>query len=403
MIFYWIFAVLIALQQVSTLYLTWRHSRYILRKHQPKPLNNVPKVAIIAPYKGFDTTFEQNVDSLFQLDYPDYEIFFVVESDQDPVYEKLQQRIDAHQQTHPKIKAHLLIAGITQNRSQKVHNSLAACRQLPDDIEAIAFVDSDVCVKPNWLAGLIKPLRRSKIGASTGYRIYIPTDSRLSTLALSAINTNLAFFLGPHRFNATWGGTMAISRDIFHQADVPGAWENACTDDYSLTAAVRNIKRRIAFVPACLVPSHEQMSWSQMFAFARRQFIITRVYTRGLWWFAFVGMILYVLSFWASLATAMVLLLLDSPDALSVAIFPAAIYLGSIIKGLIRRHTLHKIMPDERRKLRLPALLDIFAQPLFSCFTAVALIASACSRKITWRGFRYHLHSPRQTEIVPLS
>jgi len=402
--FYYLLVGLVVLQQGCGFYLAWRNTRHFLKKHHPRNPKQQPKAAIIAPYKGFDTAFEKNFESLFQLDYPDYEIFFVVESEADPVYAKLKERIaEKKKSAKTRVGAQLIVAGPAKTRSQKVHNSLTACGQLGDEFEVIAFVDSDVCVSRHWLSSLVQPLRRSKVGASTGYRIYIPTDSRLSTFTLSAINTYLAFFMGPHRYNATWGGTMAITRKVFIQADIAGVWANACTDDYSLTNAVRNQNLRVHFVPACLVPSYDQMSWSQLFGFARRQFIITRVYTKGLWAFTFVGLGLYVLSFWGSLWAAVYLFAAGSELAIPVAAIAVGIYVASIIKGLARQLAMRTIMARDRNKLLGPAMLDIFAQPLHCVLTTATLIASACSRKIIWRGFRYHLHSPEHTEIAPLS
>ena len=399
MLGYSIIIAMVFLYQVIVFIIAYSQSRFVLDKYRPKASKYRPRVALIAPCKGIDTTFDRNVRSLLALDYPDYEIYFVVESRDDPAHAFLQRVIAEERQVGHVVPMHLLVAGIAVDCGQKVHNLLAACDAVDDNVEVLAFVDSDVCVKRHWLASLVRPLRRSNAGASTGYRLFVPTDSRLSSMALSAINVLIASFLGPHRWNFAWGGSMAIRREFFDVINLRQAWSHVCTDDYTLTAAVKRANRRVHFTPACLVASYEQMSWVQLFSFARRQFIITRVYVKHLWnlWILNIG--LYLLMFWGSLGFATYLFGVDSPQAWQGMILPAFLMLTSMIKGILRQCLVRKILPEDWPKLRGPALLDVFCQPLLSIFTFVCLMASAGTRKIIWRGVCYELHDTHNMEV----
>ncbi len=101
-----------------------------------------------------------------------------------------------------------------------------------------------------------------------------------------------AFFaaqLGPHNWNSAWGGAMAIRREMFEKLEIAKLWRGALSDDYALTYAVKKAELEIVFVPSCFVASYEKSSWSEMFSFARRQFIITRVCMPKLWRLAVLG------------------------------------------------------------------------------------------------------------------
>jgi len=399
MIVYYIFTVLILLIQAVVMLEAYRHVVYTKRKYRPKPSRYQPRVGLISPCKGSDTAFERNINSFFDLDYPDYEIFFVVESDTDPAHSRLSQIIKKRRRDGCSIKAHLLIAGLAKTSSQKVHNQITACDALPDDIKVLAFVDSDACLKPHFLSSLIHPLRRKGVGASTGYRWFVPTDSALSSKFLSAINAFVASSLGPHSWNCAWGGAMAIRRDVFDAIELRSAWQNACSDDYVLTRRVKQADLEIIFVPACFVASYEQMSWSEMFSFARRQFILTRICFGRLWYLAIGSLGHFVLAFYFGLFLTLYLVAQGSSQAIYAGILPVGLLVSAMTRATVRQVLIRKILPEDRARLRGPALIDIFAQPIVAIIALFYVLSAAGARTITWRGIRYYLHDIYHTEV----
>ena len=123
MIFYYSFAAIIILIQLIVLIEAWRHIIYAKRKYRPQTTVYKPRVAIICPCKGLDTTFQRDIESLFHLDYRDYEIFFSVESAADPAYVKLKQIIEKYHsdqgKNHQPPLAHIIIADIAKSSSQQ--------------------------------------------------------------------------------------------------------------------------------------------------------------------------------------------------------------------------------------------------------------------------------------------
>lgn len=400
MVYYYIFAAIILVIQVFILIEAVRHVIYTRRSYRPKPLRWQPRVALIVPCRGSDTTFDRNISALFKLDYPDYELFFVVQDRQDPAYQRLRSIIEDFGQTNCPVRAHLSIAGPARASSQKVHNQMAVINALPETFTVWAFIDSDACPKPHFLTSLIRPLRRADVGASTGYRWFVPTDSRLSSITLSAVNAFFASILGPHKWNATWGGAMAIRREVFFGTGADKIMEGAPTDDYALTYAVKKAGLRVVFVPACFVASYEEMSWPQMFSFAQRQFIITRVCMPHLWWLGIASLGSFLLAFWGGLAVSLIRYFTGAGDGHLAVILPVALWFASIFKALGRQGLIRKVLPEDKGRLVRPALLDIFLQPLLAIFSLTALLAAGTTRKIVWRGISYILHDVGHTTVI---
>jgi ceramide glucosyltransferase len=402
MLIYYIFSAGLILTQLVILVEAYRHLVFTVRKYRPKPPRWTPPAAIISPCKGLDNTFDRNIRSFFDQDYPDYSIYFVVESTEDPAYARLRDLIEEHRAAGGTVPAQVVVAGVARTRGQKIHNLLAGVDAAGETAAALTFVDSDACLERHWLRAIVHPLRREDIGASTGYRWFVPTDGRLSTQVLSAMNSNIASLLGPHGWNAAWGGGMAIKKANFEHWGVRQAWMQGCSDDYALTNRVKKAGLTVAFVPACFVASYEQMSWGQMWNFGQRQFILTWFYARRLWWLGVAGFSQYLMGFWTGVGVSCYLWWQGSTQVKYAAILPAFLYIVSMMKASARQIMIRRILPRERRKLLIPAILDLLFQPFTTLWLLICLLSTARSKSMVWRGHRYRLIDADHTEITPM-
>ncbi len=399
MIYYYIFATILLTLQFVILLEAGRHFKFTYRKYKPKPSGYHPKTALICPCKGIDTAFEKNMNSLFGQDHPDYEIYFVVESESDLAYGQLKEYITGQQAVGNKIKASVTVAGPARNSSQKVHNLLTVVNSVPEEVKILAFVDSDACLKSHFLTSLIHPLRVKSVGAATGYRWYVPTDRRISSFTLSAANAFFASTLGPHPRNSVWGGATALKRKNFFKLGIDKLWAGALSDDYAVTHAVKQAKLEVKFVPTCFVASYEQMSWKELFGFMRRQFIITRTCKPSLWRLALAGYGQFLAGFWIGLITSVILWKNNSPHTQYVLILPATIYAAEILKACMRQYMIRKILPEDKKSLAPPAVIDIFLQPLLSIFIFITVAGAATTRSVVWRGKKYTIIAIDKTRI----
>jgi ceramide glucosyltransferase len=102
--------------------------RFVAARTHPK--DYAPFVTVIAPCKGDDDGLRRSLPRLAALDFPDYEVVFVVESETDPAYQQLSQWV----QQHPG-RFRLVVAGLATDSGQKVHNLLAGVAAARPDSE----------------------------------------------------------------------------------------------------------------------------------------------------------------------------------------------------------------------------------------------------------------------------
>jgi cellulose synthase/poly-beta-1,6-N-acetylglucosamine synthase-like glycosyltransferase len=295
----------------------------------------------------------------------------------------------------------VFVAGRGQACSQKIHNLLYCYEKISDDIDVLAFADSDICVQGNWLSHIVYPLRKSKNGAASGYRWFIPKQNNLASLALSAMNAKIAQLLGNTRFNQAWGGSMAIRVEVFRKLGLDKIWPKALSDDLSLSIAVKKAGLIVAFVPACLVASQEIATWRKLFEFARRQFLITRVSAPRTWWFGLCSGLYSILGIWAAAGLAIYAGAIQNEylpifAAVSVSV---VFFVSQLIRAILRQKMAGKLLEHERQAMKAACAADILGFWLWSLLMLIIIISSAFGRTICWRGIRYKLLGPNETIV----
>ena len=391
----WLFAAAVIALGILPLLGTLRFRAYVKRELGRTPDPFTPPVSVILPCKGVDPGFEDNVRSLIQQDYPDFEMLFVTATEDDPARECLRRII----KDYPQDKLRLLVAGIDPGRSQKLNNQLFACEQIRPETETLVFVDSDVRAQPDYLRNLIAPLQDKGIGATTGFRWYLPEQGGFGSYLRATWNGGGLPMLAHPRLAYAWGGSMGILRATFRRAGVARRWETALTDDFPLTDAVRELGLSVHFVPRCLLGSHEDTSLRDTLEWTNRQTIICKVYNPPLWWGLFLFHAIHAVALFLGVGLFAAKLLWP---ALGVPVWPAATMSGAVliegIAGLMLWGTVRRLLPEvggwgqalKHACLAPPAILLIFYNSLHSL----------CTQDIRWRGVRYRLHSSEHTETL---
>jgi cellulose synthase/poly-beta-1,6-N-acetylglucosamine synthase-like glycosyltransferase len=392
--------------------------RYTLVKYKKKRSWHKLKTVLIVPCKGLDSAFHENITSLFNQDYENYLLWFVVAENSDPAYEELCKLKDQLSQSSKAHEVRILVAGkVSESEqqgnhnmqrtkyacSQKIHNLLYAYENIGDDIDALAFADSDICVRTDWLSHLVWHLRLSKTGATTGYRLFVPSSNNLATLALSAVNVKIAQLLGNTRFNQAWGGSMAIRFDVFRQIGLDKIWSKTISDDLSLSRAVKKAGKKVEFVPACLVASYEATTWKGLVEFARRQFVITRVSTPLTWWFGLTSTLYSILGLWTGSVLAIYAAIKTSIggyELLIIVAIPVSFFIEQLSSAILRQKMTSKVLQKDWPNLRFACTADIFFFWLWSLLLLFFMLSSAFGRTICWRGIRYKLLGPTETIVV---
>jgi ceramide glucosyltransferase len=395
---YYYIALAAIISQLLFLFQTYNNHRYAVKKYKRERAWYKPRTVLIVPCKGLDSTFEQNIISFFEQDYENYLLWFVVGEESDPAYGELCRLKDRLSQNSKAQDVQVFVAGKSQTCSQKIHNLMYCYEKISDDINVMAFADSDICVQNNWLSHIVYPLRKSKYGAASGYRWFVPKRNNPASLALSAMNAKVAQLLGNTRFNQAWGGSMAIRVEVFRKLELDKIWPKALSDDLSLSVAVKKAGLIVAFIPACLVASREVTTWRELFEFARRQFMITRVSAPKTWWFGLLSSLYSVLGIWAAAALAIYAGVTQNEHLFLFAAVPVVFFVSQFIRAILRQRMAAKLLSHERRKMRAASAADILGFWLWSILMLILIISSAFGRTIRWRGIRYKLLGP--TEII---
>mgnify|MGYP002784259380 CR=1 FL=1 len=391
-----VLGVILFLQSLLSLGAAMRFARYSLRHNHPRSNRYQPKAVVIVPCKGLEHDFEDNMRALFAQEYRDYEIIFVTETESDPAYGVLSRLI----KTYSRRPAWLVVAGEAKFRGQKVHNLLAAIDMLNSidrRAEVIAFADSDARVGRYWLSELVAPLGDKRVGATTGFRWYLPVRGGLFSKLLSVWNSSALSLLG-ERSSFAWGGSMAIRRENFDRLNIKQIWQGALSDDYALTAAIHQGGQRIKFVPHCLVASHTDATFSELLEFSTRQMRITRVYSRRVWQVAAISHCLYNLTFWGGLIWLIAASFTGKLN-FTLATLLTGIFLLGATTGWMRAVVASHLLPSNRPLIQKNWWAYVLLGPVVSLIYLYNMLASAWTNRITWRGIGYEMISPTETDI----
>ena len=398
---YYYIALVAILSQLPVVALTYSNYCYALQKYKKKRQWQMSRTALIVPCRGLDSEFRANIASFFSQDYENYLLWFVVADKSDPAYDELCRLKSELSQRSKARDVQILVAGIAQSCSQKIHNLLYCCQKLTDDVEILAFADSDICVRSDWLSHLVWPLHRSKTGVASGYRWFIPKKNNLASLVLSAINAKVAQLLGNTPFNQAWGGSMAIRVEVFRRLGIEKIWSRALSDDLLLSRAVKKAGMKVVFVPACLVASYTSTTWRELFEFGRRQFLITRISAPRTWWFALLTSLYSVLGVWGG--TGLVVyaaheFLAFSFEFLVILAVPIVFLARQLIQAILRQKMISRLLEKHLPQMKAAISADILGFWIWPLLVLSLVLSSAFGRTIRWRGIRYKLLGP--TEII---
>src|ERR1700723_2628998 len=147
-----------------------------------------PPVSILKPFRGLDPDAYENLASFCQQDYPEYEMIFCVDPDDDsvrPVVEKLQRDF-------PEREIRVLYGSgriASNDKVAKLARMAAEARY-----ETVGISDSDVRVRPDYLRAMTAPLRAEGVGAVTCF--YVHTDLKTFADRLQTIGMMSDFYAG---------------------------------------------------------------------------------------------------------------------------------------------------------------------------------------------------------------
>jgi cellulose synthase/poly-beta-1,6-N-acetylglucosamine synthase-like glycosyltransferase len=349
-----------------------KRAAYVARRLAGQP-KDLPPATVIVPVKGSDEGLRENLEALAALDYPDFELIVTAHSAGDIPAGVLPARVKV-----------VLAHGTDPAGAEKIQNLMAAVRAARKHSRVFAFADSDGRVSRGWLRALVAPLEEPGVGASTGYRWFLPDPPDFWSLMRGVWDAVAVGTLGPGDCRFAWGGAMAIRKEVFFEARVPDFWQGALSDDYALSQAVHAAGLSIAYAPGALTPSREHITGGRFFGWIRRQLAVTRIYAPRLWWSALIAHIFYCGGMAASIAASI------QGNRLAEWALVAQLSPG-MLKGLNRATLAKASLPEHEAWFKRHAWVHAIWAPVGTWVWLVALGSSAFARSIEWRGRRYPL------------
>ncbi len=362
-------------------------------------------VTLIIAAKDVSPSFDHFLDLILHQDYPDYRLIFVTQSAEDPARQAILDHLNlapgidswhsAKKEAGRARQVNLVVAGLAQDEGQKVHNQLAAFQHLEPGDEIIAFADADIVGGPEWLMTLVTPINVGEAELTTGYRWFLPKTRRFSTLVATNINSGIGVLAGPSWHTLLWGGSMALSAEVFREIDVPGKLRGSVNDDLQISRVAREAGHRLFFVRSLMALSPVDYTWRGLFEFGRRQYFQVRIFVPRYWWVAlfFTGswMVGWGLSWWRLLVW----------NDLRAFIPLSIVGFMIVLKLVFRQPYLHEQFDRETiRQLRPARLLELVTTTLNMAVHLLMVLGAATIGGIRWAGIRYRVRGRQKTEVV---
>ncbi|HVB38944.1 MAG TPA: bacteriohopanetetrol glucosamine biosynthesis glycosyltransferase HpnI, partial [Vicinamibacterales bacterium] len=198
------------------------------RTDAPSP----PPLSVLKPVRGLDRDSYANFATLCRQDYPEYEMLFAVEDEDDPVIPVVQRLIA----DFPAQPIRLLVGAPALGASSKVNKLCRLVREARYDL--LVINDSDIRVGPGYLRAVAAPFADPGVGLVTclytGLRdghmgaalesLAIETDFAPSVLVARQVE-GIAFALG---------ATMAVPRARLAEIGGFEALVDYCAEDFEL-------------------------------------------------------------------------------------------------------------------------------------------------------------------------
>lgn len=397
MLVFYFFAAIVIWLGVLSLLSGFRFADYVRRELQKTLPDFRPFATVFVPCRGDEAGLRENIRALCEQDYPNYEIIFVADREDDPALGVVKAVMAGRSIQH---LARIVVAGEAVESGQKVHNLRVAVTAADSASVIFVFVDTDARPGNHWLRSLIAPLQDAELGATTGYRWFVPNSSNVASQLRSVWNASIASALGENvKQNFCWGGSTAIRRSTFEKLQVRERWQGTVSDDFTLTRVLQEAKLPIQFVPACIVASFGDCAFPELLEFTNRQLKITRVYAAHLWKPLLIGSLLFCAVFFGGIAVVVERAIRGLGLVLPFLLLLAIYALGAA-KAYVRFRAIQLALGNHQRQPAgsLPAHLILwpFASLLYLCNALTA----AFSQTINWRGITYELKSATEAVII---
>jgi cellulose synthase/poly-beta-1,6-N-acetylglucosamine synthase-like glycosyltransferase len=332
------------------------------RTPEKKYLNKLfrPKALVIVPCKGQDIELYENLLSIKNQNYRNFDVVAVLDSEKD-VATKIVKKAGIN---------HIISKSSCDKCSGKVRAVSTAIEKF-GNYEAYVIADSDIRVSSSWLGTVIAPLSEKGIGLSTMYPYFNHIGGFWSKVksVWGMVGEGL---MKRDSSKFGWGGSLAFKKELLDRKSFQ-FFKNSkysVSDDICLTMIAKKKGLEIAYTDSAQPIVNSNDDFSQFWEWANRQTTLSILGNRKN---------LYIgIPFYSAESLAIV-----SGVILSILISPLFL--------ILLLHSLRNawITSRKSRQKKLAVIPIVFLLPFIYL---VNLLIASRKKSITWRGSTYLLN-----------
>ncbi len=338
---------------------------------------SLPGVSVIKPVHGLEPQLRENIESFFRQDYPQYEILFGADTEDDPALEIVRE-VSAR---YPRVSSRIIAHGVPPWPNPQTYSLHCLSKQAK--YGTIVASDSDVEVAPNYLREVVAPLLKPGIAMSTClYRGKNAGDfwSNQTAMLMSVeepAGVLVANLLEGMKFGL--GPTIAVRREALEEVGGYEKFYDYSANDFILGNLIHKAGHRVVLSSHVIDHIVNQSTFRKMWQNQLR-WRVTERYCRPK---GYIGMGLIF-------AMPYGILGLLAGGLLGNWILGAALLAWAVINRLIEAYAVGWVVLRDK-----PLLRAIWLYPSRDLLGFVVWCASFSGTKIAWRSSKFELQGER--------
>ncbi len=200
-------------------------------------------VSILKPLKGLDDGLFDNLESFCNLDYPQYEIIFALQNQNDPAY-KVATKI---KEKYYSADITIVVEHCDEGLNPKVNNLIPAYKRAKYDL--ILVSDSNVRVEKNYLSDITKHMKDRSVGLVSNMIRGVSGRSAgaiLENLHLNSFIVGSVCFLDKYlRMPCVIGKSMLMRKDDLEAIGGFRAVKDFLAEDYIIGMRIHGLGKRV--------------------------------------------------------------------------------------------------------------------------------------------------------------
>ena len=355
----------------------------------PEP-NQLPKAAVIVCLRGCDPSLKACMEGLLSQDYPNFKLFAVIDSENDPAAPVMRELAEQH--LGEKLELQYLTERL-KTCSLKNSSQLQVLRHLDESYQAVVFVDSDADTPDDFLKRLIAPLVTDGADVSTGVRWFRRNTPGLASLCRYFWNMVTSTVMG--YFRMPWGGAMAVSREFLDRAKLIEVMERCICEDVPIGQQIHKHGAQLEManiVRTC----DEEVKMSDFIVYGNRQLLYAKLYHHA-WPTIFFFTVGTFVAYMILAVTSLIYALQHNTFMLVLTMVGISLYWATLH---FVQEFLNKEFGDGEKKSLKTHLnwlkASVYTQHLQTWFTVSALFR----KLIIWRGVSYRIDGPYDLEML---